>query len=164
MHFACGEIDVRGLWCEIEKLIIFSRFRPNRVRNRRKVDHSGSNALVHASVNVFGVDFENANRPHSSQHLPAPLSMFLQSYENLSVVLRVVVNHWLADREPLPREYLSNIIGEHKCTETCNAHERPRMDGGRSLHAGKTKRVVLQARIEAPKRLRLPAKFRFPRK
>ena len=79
MHFACGEIDVRGLWCEIEKLIIFSRFRPNRVRNRREVDHSGSNALVHASVDVLGVDFENANRPHSSQPLPAPLGTLLET-------------------------------------------------------------------------------------
>ena len=79
MHFACGEIDVRGLWCEIEKLIIFSRFRPNRVRNRREVDHSGSNALVDASVDVLGVDFENANRPHSSQRLPAPLGTLLET-------------------------------------------------------------------------------------
>ena len=73
MHFACGEIDVRGLWCKIEKLIIFGRFKPNGVQNRWKVDDSGSNALVHASVDVLGVDFENANRPHSSQRLPAPL-------------------------------------------------------------------------------------------
>ena len=58
MHFACGEIDVRGLWCEIEKLIIFDRFRPNGAQNRWKVEDSGSNALVHASVDVLGVDFE----------------------------------------------------------------------------------------------------------
>ena len=69
MHFACGEIDVRGLWCEIEKLIIFNRFRQNGARNRREVDHSGSNALIHVSVDVLGADFEKANRPHSSQHL-----------------------------------------------------------------------------------------------
>ena len=53
------------------KKLIFGRFKPNGVRNRREVDHSGSNALVHASVDVLGVDFENANRPHSSQHLLA---------------------------------------------------------------------------------------------
>ena len=74
MHFACGEIAVRGLGCKIEKLIIFSRFRPNGARNRRKVDHSGSNALLHDSVDLLGVDFEKANRPHRSQHLPAPPS------------------------------------------------------------------------------------------
>ena len=79
MHFACGEIVVRRLWCEIEKLIIFGRSKPNGVQNRWKVDDSGSNALVHASVDVLGVDFENANRPHSSQRLPAPLRTLLET-------------------------------------------------------------------------------------
>ena len=73
MHFACGFFEIGGFWCKIEKLIIFERFTANGARNRRKVDDSGSNALVHASVDVLGVDFENANRPHSSQHLPAAL-------------------------------------------------------------------------------------------
>ena len=72
MHFACGIFEIGGFWCEIEKLIIFERFRANRARNRREVDNSGSNALVHASVDVLGVEFEKAIPPQSSQHLPAP--------------------------------------------------------------------------------------------
>ena len=69
MHFACGIFEIGGFWCEIEKHIIFGRFELNGGRNRREVDHSGSNALVHASADVLGIDFEKANRPPSSQHL-----------------------------------------------------------------------------------------------
>ena len=72
MHFACGIFEIGGFWCEIEKRIILFRFKPNGGRNRREVDDSGSNALINASVDVMGVDFEVANRSHSSQHLPAP--------------------------------------------------------------------------------------------
>ena len=79
MHFACGMFEIGGFWCKIEKLIIFGRFRPNGLQNRWKVDDSGSNALVHASVDVLGDDFENANRPHSSHRLPAPLSTLVET-------------------------------------------------------------------------------------
>ena len=72
MHFACGIFEIGGFWCEIEKLIIFKRFRPNGARNRRKVDHSGSNAYLQTSVHLLGADFEKANRPHSSQQLLSP--------------------------------------------------------------------------------------------
>ena len=72
MHFACGIFEIGGFWCEIKNLVIFSRFKPNRARNRREVDNSGSNALVHASVDVLGVEFKKAIPPQSSQLLPAP--------------------------------------------------------------------------------------------
>ena len=72
MHFACGIFEIGGFWCEIEKLIIFKRFRPNGARNRGKVDHSGSNAYLQTSVHLLGADFDKANRPHSSQQLLSP--------------------------------------------------------------------------------------------
>ena len=75
MHFACGIFEIGGLWCEIEKQLSFSRLRPNGGRNRREVDLSGSNALVHVSVEVLGVDFEKTNDPHSCQLLPAALAL-----------------------------------------------------------------------------------------
>ena len=58
MHFAYGDFEIEGFWCKFEKQLIFSRFRPNGRRNRREVDISGSNVLIHVSVDVLGVDFE----------------------------------------------------------------------------------------------------------
>ena len=72
MHFACGFFEIGGFWCKIEQLIIVGRFRANGARNRRKVDHSGSNAYLQTSVHLLGADFDKANRPHSSQQLLSP--------------------------------------------------------------------------------------------